>query len=496
MEPSPALNASVLEAILNVDMRAAPPNHEVWNQLIQRMADRDAARVPSAFDRTLPLLAGDVDRLRLATDLIVSFDIYEAMPSLLNLARKLKSSDLALAAAAFASHPGVPESTARIAREELVGIVDMSASQREAFDIRTEPSYQARSDRGAELKRAMWPGADSEVPIIYVVERDAPARLQLMTLGLLREEGVRVRRIPAQPNKTPPPSWFGNRAPVVTWTENTVSLLRSLGLEATAGQIVLGPRSDKDFGGFSRRIENRLGRPWISVKATHPFPLEHRILTPESLTLGSFDIREMAYLGGGRLSTLYDLSKRGRLLPRYLPSGHHNGLWSFAQLIAFRTWRVLALRAGARSFPSRLVSEFEGLASSVHVAEVAVTADGRLLERDPEQSVENPDRGGWHDRDTGQEVFEEVLTIDRVFQPFELGGGRVPHLAKPSRLTRVDPAIAGGTPTVQSARIAARAIAEVVSKQGREAAGYAYPELSSQELADGLQVGLQVLGQV
>ena len=128
MEPSPALNASVLEAILNVDMRAAPPNHEVWNQLIQRMADRDAARVPSAFDRTLPLLAGDVDRLRLATDLIVSFDIYKAMPSLLNLARKLKSSDLALAAAAFASHPGVPESTARIAREELVGIVDMSAS--------------------------------------------------------------------------------------------------------------------------------------------------------------------------------------------------------------------------------------------------------------------------------------------------------------------------------------------------------------------------------
>jgi len=221
--------------------------------------------------------------------------------------------------------------------------------------------------------------------------------------------------------------------------------------------------------------------------------LEERILTPELLELGSFDIKDMAYLGGGRLSTLYRLSSGGRLRPRYISGGHRTGMWSFAQLIAYRTWRYFSLRSGRRQFPAGLVPELESLARSVDVAHVAVAADGRLLERDQserELNVQSP----WHDRETGQEIFEEVLTIDQVFEPFSLGGGRVPHLVHPSRYTHVDPSILGGTPTVRTARIAARAIAEIERKQGRDAVREAYPELSLEELSDALRVGLELVG--
>lgn len=500
MEPSPALNASVLEAIVSVDLRAAPPDYEVWNQLVRRMGDRDAQLVPSAFERTLPLLIGDSDRLKLATGIIVSFDLYEAMPTLLNLARRLKSSELALAAASFVPHPGVPETAARVAVTELPPSVEMSAAQLEAFNIRTSPSGSASHARGSELLRAMWPGLNGSVPISYVVEEGAPPRMQLLVLGLLRGMGIRVRRIPSHPEKIPPAVWFGTQGTVVTWTENTVSLLRALGFSANAGQIILGPRTDKDLAAFTRRLETRFGRSF-TVPEERQLLLEQSVLTPAALALGSFDIRDMAYLGGGKISTLYELASRDRLRPRYVAAGHRTGLWSFAQLIAFRTWRYFSVRAGTKTFPTRLVSELETLATSIHVAQVAVTADGRLLESDDpdarllmlDESSASADSGAWHDRETGQRVIKQVLTIDRVFQPFALGGGRVPNLVSPSRFTRVDPAISGGTPTLRTTRIAARAIAEVVRKQGRDAARDAYPEPTDEELADGLQVGLELL---
>jgi hypothetical protein len=200
--------------------------------------------------------------------------------------------------------------------------------------------------------------------------------------------------------------------------------------------------------------------------------------------LGAFDIRDMAFLGGGRLAGIYRLAQQERLAPRYVQAKHRTPLWSFAQLVAYRTWRYFSAMSGARRFPVSLVSDLEALAESVSVAEVGVTASGTLFRREGEV---------WFDSRTGQEPIQEVLAMDRVFRPFPLGGGHVPDLVEPSTFTMTDPAVGGGTPALRESRISGRALAAIDRKQGRLAVFHAYPDVDEGQLEDGIAVGLELL---
>jgi uncharacterized protein (DUF433 family) len=159
-------------------------------------------------------------------------------------------------------------------------------------------------------------------------------------------------------------------------------------------------------------------------------------------------------------------------------------LWSFGQLVAYRTWQRFREKSRKRQFPTHLVRQLEELTGSPTAVELGVSSDGRLLQRV---------KSGWMDRVSGQEVISEALAFDEVFDPFQLGEGRVPGLLQPSPRSQVRPDILGGTPILESHRIAVRALAEVARKQGEEAVRSAYPSLSESDIQDALRVGSGIL---
>jgi hypothetical protein len=480
-EPSPSLNASVLHVLLYADVRGETPVLEIWRRLTEGLSERDAASLPTSVERVLPLLAADRERLGRAVDLVVAFDLYEATPTLVSLAGRTRSSDLALAAAWFSSHPGV-SSDVRAAAAELRFRLELSERQMSAFQLRLAPSG-GDGKFTSDLMAAAWPGrVTPKVPLIYFYEEHAPPLIQLHLLGEFLRIGMRVRRVPVDWRQDPLPDWWAPSAHFVIWSERAISQLRQRGLAISPIQVVRGPTNEWGVADIVRRLSGGAA----AVKRGPSDLLRDLILTREVMQLGALDIRDMAYLGGSDFDALYRLSRNGLLRPRHVLKRRRTPLWSYAQLVAFRTWRIFAVRSRRRAFSPRLVTSLEELASAEHASEIGFTSDGRLLRK--HDSI-------WEDYQTGQEVFGEVIAgIDEVFQPFTLGGGHAPDLLRPSGLTRVDPATLGGTPFTHEGRVAARGLAEIERAQGRGTIRALYAGLSEETIDDAVSVGLNLLG--
>ena len=120
------------------------------------------------------------------------------------------------------------------------------------------------------------------------------------------------------------------------------------------------------------------------------------------------------------------------------------------------------------------------LAQAPRPTDVGVTSDGRVLQRS---------NGDFHDIESGQAVFEDVVSLDRVFRPFAIGGREAPMLPRPSPSTMVHPTVFGGTPSLKELRLPVRTIMSVFRKHDRSAVRSAYPALTGPLLQECIEVG-------
>jgi uncharacterized protein (DUF433 family) len=188
----------------------------------------------------------------------------------------------------------------------------------------------------------------------------------------------------------------------------------------------------------------------------------------------------MAFLSGGATSTIYRIAKEGLSRPREVRGVNY---WRFGDLVGLRTWTYFRSATGKR-VNRAVIPAIAELSGSPMKTSIGVSADGRVF-KDTD--------GVWTDIATGQETIDEVLRLDKVFQPFHVGAGAVPDLLTPSEFTITNPEVQGGSPVVRGHRISARSLAQLVRARGTDALEQQYSSVPGHELRDAAQVGERIL---
>jgi uncharacterized protein (DUF433 family) len=483
--PDLGLIRSVLAAFADADTDYPAPILTLWRRLTEALTEREAESLPGAIAAVTPLLAANPERLRLALDVVTTFDLVEVLPALSKLVSETHSADAALAAAWLSTNPAASGELVS-AVQQAVNDAFLTERERVAIRIRMSPTATVSDDRGAQLRRQVWPGLGRPVagapPFVALEESAGRANVRLKFAGDLHEAGATLRRLPAAWAREPAPAWLGPDLIVVTWTDASVRRLRAADERISLGQFAFGPRDDSArarrhaLGEVARRVHSgtRLRIPTEEQPEITADPLR-----PELYRLGAFDLREMIFLSGVSYSTLQRV--RDELKPRF---SEHSPFWSFNQLMALRTWQIFRARSGKRHFRTdvlKSLSEFAGAPETTRVGvtgggEILLVADGRLV-----------------DLTSGQEAIADFIYLDQVFDPVELGQGRMPGLLDPSTHTRVNPAVLGGTPRIEGHRIAARTLARMADVHGTQAVLRAYPSLNEAHLVDGIRLGGELL---
>src|SRR5437016_5629242 len=88
------LARSILSSFADVDLQGASPISTLWRRITARLTPREAELLPHTLGEVIPLLTGSPARLRLALDLVATFDLVETLPTLLRLASQLATADL------------------------------------------------------------------------------------------------------------------------------------------------------------------------------------------------------------------------------------------------------------------------------------------------------------------------------------------------------------------------------------------------------------------
>ena len=78
-----------------------------FSSLIDALTESEARQLPAAVGGVMPLLRGDLERLRFAAEALVRFDMFEAAPELVRVAVAASDEELLLSAAALCGNPGV-----------------------------------------------------------------------------------------------------------------------------------------------------------------------------------------------------------------------------------------------------------------------------------------------------------------------------------------------------------------------------------------------------
>jgi hypothetical protein len=473
--PSPGLFAAVLQAVRGADPRQWTIAM-AFSNLIDALTESEAEQLPAAVGGIMPLLRGDLDRLRFAAESLVRFDMFEAAPDLVNAAVETFDRDLLLSAAALCGNPGVEADVRdRLAR----ATIGDRASQ-----IRFDPTAQPGNERELLLYQQRWPGSRSverSLPLAPVVVLDDKlgAQASIRLAARLDSVGATVRRLPKE---SALPDWFGPQT-VACCRPTTRSRLLSYNPDFPERQILVDPalNSERDVGVTLQRI-NAVLPPGSRLRLDVYGPeLETTIWDPDVYSLGVYETREAAFLTSAPVSSLYHLSKMGLLHPR------RNGIttWSFSDLVAVRTWRFLKAQS-SRRVSSRVIPALARFAGDPDAVRVGATSDGKVL----------VDRGqGWVDVRTGEQLLDlPIADLDESFRPFTIGGRRAPDMLHASENTRLHPAVLHGVPHLRDHRVSARALA-LLDDRGGEAAIYgAYPELEERAIQDTVAVGHQLVG--
>jgi uncharacterized protein (DUF433 family) len=271
----------------------------------------------------------------------------------------------------------------------------------------------------------------------------------------------------------------------MTWDGAATLRLRKYLAGVHSGQLIritTDLASAANRAGVLAQIESALGMaPEASGRSGEGLSsLAQSPVAPGIYHLGAFDVSDMGVLAGGGRKALYDAKRE--LPPRVL---HNRDYWSFSQLVALRTWQYFRNRVGSRLMPRTLLEDLANFAGAEDAALVGVTATGRILRREED---------GFFDVKTEQRALDPAIALDDVFQPFQIGGGTVPSLLRPSPYTRVHPATLGGTPTIVNHRISVRSVAMLARDVPvEEISRVYYPEVELEALADAVSFGQLLL---
>lgn len=480
-QPPPELYGTVLDALTGTD----PWRHSAaaaMSRLVKHLALEEAECLPSAFVGVLPLLRGDLDRLRFASELAVRFDFFETAGSVLELAIETHDPGLMLDAADLVANPAADASVRQQVMDSSVG----NAEQRRAIQIRANPAVVPATSDEQRLYQLSWPGSRagrtrSSLPPAVVIDADFRADRALRFVAKLIGAGATVRRLDAA-SALPP--WFGSETGLVC-RQRTRNRVRDRFREFPDSQIVVPDDDDlSDDQWDQARLLQRLrtvlpGMLRLDTSGGAPDLMES-LWAPEVFTAGVYSTREAAFLAGAKASSLNGLRRRELLRPR--DSGVLR--WNFRDVVAVRTWTYL------RSLSPKPVSakvvhalaQFEGDRDAVRIG---VTTGGSVM----------VDHGqGFEDVLTGQGTLDlPVRDVDAAFRPFEFGGGSTPDLIHASANSSLHPACLHGTPHLSGHRISAKDLASLDQAGGRATILDAYPELETVAYGDVVDVGHQLL---
>lgn len=496
--PTPALNRAVLHTAGHSRLHHGEPLTDLWRALTSWLTEHEAQALPRSLGLVLPLLAGDQDRVRLIADLTVTVDAFEAAEPLVQFSRHYSDAMVALAAGALCSNPGVdPELETVLAESPMVQ--DLSGAIRRSFELRLRPDAPAENAQERLLQLQRWPGIDpgafSEAPlapVVAIAEEGLPYRSQWALTSALRRQGAVVRRIPAIFRKPPRAGWVGRQVPVLATSPTTLNELRRYNQDVTGAQVVVIDPEELDDTRYQQQLLEstqlllrRVGGPTLRQQSRLDVPsTADEVLEQGVFTLGSYRVPEVAYLSGGSTHSLYRWARKlDAFAPRKVEGFSY---WKFSQLVAIRFYSWLKTNVTPR-IPVSVLSSLAEYAGRDRPGPVAVTSAGEVL------VIEGDD--DWHAIESGQQVFPDVVRIDRAFQEFQIGGGSavVPGLLHPTPSTRVHPGVLGGTPTLQRYRISCESITRMILKHNFQAARVAYPSLTVGELEEATEVGRRIL---
>lgn len=492
---SPALNRAVLYTLAYTPVERGSPVSDTWASLLADLSDAEAEELPQSIGLVLRLLARDEDRLRLVTDMCVTFDLYEVAPYLLELLEAGQDGSVALAAAALAAHPGVPRQMgARIARTGVAE--DLPPTRRKALDLRLDPSTTPESELDHLLRLQRWPGIDETryqnapiAPVVAVAEEGIPAMARWRLLLALHQRGAAIRRIPRRWEQPPHEAWLAHPVPIVATSPEVVKRLRSEGQQVDGSQFVPfdpeGPqkRTIQQAVDYVSSLLPVLGVDGLRREASfQAAPVERDVLHESVFRLGAYTAAEMAYLSGGARSFVYRWARRlDELRPRSIQG---NSYWRFDQLVGLRAYRYL--RSFAKRIDPEVIRGLVQLSGRPEGADVLVARSGAV------NVVESA--GEVRDLLSGQGVIPDVVRVEDTFLSFRLGGHRsVPDLLEPSEHTAVAPQVLGGTPSIRGHRIPCKSLVRLEMAHGEDGVRDAYPELDEPAMIDGIRVGRQIL---
>jgi uncharacterized protein (DUF433 family) len=479
-----AVAKSVLDVIATANTFDGPSYRAGALELASALQGDEAETFPLGFADAVGVLASDLLRLRAAADVAVELDLYEAVSAFVDALEKQRDPHLLGQVLTLSRHPGVPPGvSARVDRL----VEEVSGPQADAFRLRSDPSASPLSELDRVLQAQVWAGLATRygleqrvAPHTYLDSRPDDLDDYWVVASRLVQAGLRLHRLPDLYRQPVSPLWLNARYPLVGWSADAVSRLRALDPQVSARQFVLAAA---DTGlGWSRTLAGVQARlPEGLHLRSGPEPEEWSApFSAETLRHGAFDAVEMTYLGGASRYLLRQAVRNG-----LDPVDSDVQRWRFGQLVALRVTNAFRLRRRTAADVKVMLSRVEQLAEASTSSRVAVDANGRVYIDDGS--------GGFDELLHGQSALPAVLEIDEVFQPIQLGDGRIPDLLRPAPTLVVHPERLGGSPTVDGRRISARAIASLEGARGIDVVRSAYPELTTTEVNDGLRVGRELL---
>lgn len=216
--PAPGLFAAVLHELRNANPRECGIA-ETLREFLKALTATEARQLPRAIAGVLPLLRGDMERLRFAADVLVRFDLFEAAGELVDVALGCGDHEMALAAAALCGNPAVDEPIrTRVAN----AVIDSRVGQ-----LRIDGTAQPSTEEEWLLYWQCWPGARHKgggyplAPVI-VLDSSLDAGAMLRLAARLDDEGASVRRLAREAQM---PNWFGPQTVAVCHPLTRIQIL-------------------------------------------------------------------------------------------------------------------------------------------------------------------------------------------------------------------------------------------------------------------------------
>ena len=216
--PTPGLFAAVLHELRNANPRECGVA-ETLREFLNALTALEAGQLPLAIGGVLPLLRGDMERLRFAADVLVRFDLFEAAGELADVALRCGDQELTLSAAVLCGNPAVDEPI-------RVRVADAMSDSR-VGQLRIDATSQPITEEEWILYWQCWPGSrriDRKYPLapVIVLDRSLDSGALLRLAARLDDEGASVRRLASEAQI---PNWFGPQTVAVCHPLTRIAIL-------------------------------------------------------------------------------------------------------------------------------------------------------------------------------------------------------------------------------------------------------------------------------